>query len=175
MQLDNAISLLEHPLQDPKTAQQWLELGSGNGTFTRALAHILPPGSNILAVDKDANAVQNIPDKIQDCSISKLVSDMEILQINPQSIQGILMANALHYIIDQEKFIEKAAGWLKPGGCFLIVEYDSDDANRWVPYPLSFERLKALFSRAGFSSITKLREQPSIYQRAGIYAALITA
>jgi hypothetical protein len=46
---------------------------------------------------------------------------------------------------------------------FLIVEYDMNNANRWVPYPLSFRYLKQLFQKSGYCLIEKLREYPSVF------------
>jgi hypothetical protein len=59
--------------------------------------------------------------------------------------------------------------------CFLIVEYDTNDASRWVPYPVSRTSLVALFEHAGYSSIRILRSRPSVYRRASLYAAVIVA
>jgi hypothetical protein len=52
------------------------------------------------------------------------------------------MANALHFVRDQTGFLERAGKWLKPHGCFLLVEYDTDLRNPWEPYPLSFSTLQ---------------------------------
>ncbi len=46
---------------------------------------------------------------------------------------------------------------------FLIVEYDMNNANRWVPYPVSFRYLKQLFQKSGYGLIEKLREYPSVF------------
>jgi hypothetical protein len=32
--------------------------------------------------------------------------------------------------------------YLGPDGQWIIVEYDTDKANTWVPFPLSFANLK---------------------------------
>jgi len=58
---------------------------------------------------------------------------------------------------------------------FLIVEYDTDIANPWVPYPLSFNTIKTLFVTTGFHSINKINEIPSRFNRAKIYSVFITA
>jgi hypothetical protein len=58
---------------------------------------------------------------------------------------------------------------------FLIVEYDTDESSRWVPYPVSMKKLTSLFTDAGYSSITMLRSRPSVYRRAALYAALVTS
>ncbi len=43
-------------------AQRWADLGCGTGTFTRALADLLPPGSSIAAMDRDASALEQVPE-----------------------------------------------------------------------------------------------------------------
>jgi hypothetical protein len=50
---------------------------------------------------------------------------------------------------------------LKPGGIFLLVEYNADSGNMWVPYPLSFETWRGLAPRAGFSEPRLLSRHPS--------------
>jgi hypothetical protein len=54
----------------------------------------------------------------------------------------------------------------------MIVEYDTDRASRWVPYPIGRARLGPLFEAAGYGSIEVLGSRPSIFRRAPLYAAL---
>jgi hypothetical protein len=56
---------------------------------------------------------------------------------------------------------------------FLLVEYDTSEASRWIPYPVSPTRLTTLFERAGYSSVRVLRSRPSIYRRASLYAVAV--
>ena len=88
-------------------------------------------------------------------------------------LDGVLMANALHFVSDQAGFVRRCAAQLRPQHRFLIVEYDTDTANRWVPHPVSRSRLATLFTAGGYSSVRTLSARPSLYHRAAIYAALI--
>jgi len=47
-------------------------------------------------------------------------------------------------------------GMLRPSGRLLLVEYDTDKGNQWVPYPLKFETWRALADQSGFSGTRKL-------------------
>ena len=96
-----------------------------------------------------------------------------IQTVLPQNLNGILMANSFHYVKDKNTFIKKIEKNLKLEGSFIIVEYDMDNSNPWVPYPLSFNSLKKFFEKFRYTSITKLNEHPSMYRRANIYSALI--
>ncbi|MBS1575466.1 MAG: class I SAM-dependent methyltransferase [Bacteroidetes bacterium] len=173
MQLQEAIELIQHDRWKTTGKQTWADFGCGTGLFTYSLAHLLPEGSTIYSIDEDAGALRQIrsTDKV---NIKTIQSDFT-LQLPLSGLDGILMANSLHYIKDKTGFVHKAAGYMKPGNSFLIVEYDSDKpVKTWVPYPVSFQSLKKIFSDAGYSSIQKLNERRSVYNNGVIYSALVT-
>jgi SAM-dependent methyltransferase len=152
----------------------WADLGCGTGTFTLALADLLARGSAIHAMDSDASALRNIPPAHKNVSITTHHGDFLNPQIWPfAELDGILMANSLHYVEDPATFIRACASRMKSPRHFLIVEYDTDAANRWVPYPVAQTRLSTLFNGAGYGSIKFLRSRRSLYRRAPLYAALI--
>jgi len=61
------------------------------------------------------------------------------------------MANSLHFIKDKEKVLRHVRSFLKADGALLLVEYNVDRGNPWVPHPLSFETFRDLAPRVGFS------------------------
>lgn len=154
-------------------AQRWLDLGCGGGTFTEALATILPAHSNITGVDKDN---QHLPPKMgNQVSIKFIEADFETKVLALAGLDGILMANSLHFIRDKESLIRRLETHFSTGRRFLIVEYDTTTSNPWVPYPIDFKGLKNLFDRIGTYSIAKLGERRSLYGSAMLYGALITS
>ncbi len=173
MKQSRAIDMISEPGRLHSGDEIWVDFGCGTGTFTMALAHLLGQNSRIIAVDKDSSSLEKIPDHFDQVVIEKRLADFVEDEFSFSGLDGILMANSLHYIQDQRSFIKKAKLSLKPEGCFLVVEYDTDISNPWIPYPVNFARLNELFKGAGFSSIQKLKEEPSRYNRSNLYSAII--
>lgn len=174
MTLDDAVALIRG-MPVPSAASTWADLGCGDGTFTRALATLLPAGSVIHAMDRNALAMRRIPRALAGTTIVTHVGDFTVTPWPFDLVDGVLLANSLHYVRDQPAFIRACAPAMTPSRRFLIVEYDTDRPNRWVPFPLSRRALERAFSDAGYQSVTFLGSRPSIYQRAPIYAAMVTS
>jgi len=173
MEITKAAGLFHHPDFIISGKTNWADLGCGTGTFTLALASLLPKGSTIYAMDTNEQALKAIPDSYGNASIKKLKGNFVTDSLPFDELDGILMANSLHYVKDKPRFIQKVISHLNGHGCILLVEYDTDFPNNWVPYPQTFSGLEKLFSGSGFSSIHKLNEMPSVYNRAMMYAAII--
>ncbi|HEU5255795.1 MAG TPA: class I SAM-dependent methyltransferase [Vicinamibacterales bacterium] len=151
----------------------WADLGCGDGAFTLALADLLASGSVIHAMDLDESMLQRIPSAYSGVRISTHHGDFMKQPWPFMELDGILMANSLHYVENQAAFIRACESQMTPRRRFLIVEYDTNEANRWVPYPISRTRLTTLFEQAGYSSVRVLRSRPSLYRRAPLYAVAI--
>lgn len=172
MELKSAIALIENNfLANQTTPQVWADLGCGDGLFSRALASLLPSGSTVYAIDKKPSRITSPHTSV---TIKTLILDFVKDPLPVLPLNGILMANAFHYVADKTSFLAKVRTLLKPAGIWLLVEYDTDQpVPAWVPFPMSYTSLSRFFQSQGFGSIEKLGEQPSIYGRANIYAALI--
>ncbi|SFE27676.1 Methyltransferase domain-containing protein [Chitinophaga sp. CF118] len=172
MELNDAIQLIQCDQLSQTQISNWADLGCGQGLFTAALSHFLPPGSQIYAVDQKPPVTvkgvkTGVPVTIQR---SDFIND----PFTFKQLDGIIIANALHYVRNKESFIKKIKDCMKPEGILLVVEYDTDQpVPAWVPYPTSYKTLQQLFESQGYTHINKLQERPSVYGRANIYAALI--
>jgi len=150
----------------------WADLGCGDGAFTLALADLLASGSVIYAMDVDESALRRVPSAYSGVRISTHHGDFMKQPWPFMDLDGILMANSLHYVENQAVFIRACESQMKLRRRFLIVEYDTSEANRWVPYPISLTTLTTLFGSAGYS-VRMLRSRPSLYRRAPLYAVVI--
>ncbi len=150
------------------------DLGSGWGAFTLALADLLGSQAQIISVDKDRRSLREQEEAMRVRFPQVAVEYREADFMQPLSLpplDGLLMTNALHYVKDKSPLLERLRGYLKPGGRFLLVEYNTNRGNPWVPYPLTYTSWEKLVSQHGFVQTRLLGRQPSRYLRE-MYAAL---
>lgn len=170
MHIAEARTLIE-PLPLTDRPQRWMDLGCGGGTFTLALAEVLPTGSSINAWDMNAFALQHIPKEHHGVTIKTRQADFLRTPL-PHGVDGILVANALHYAKDQKALLSTIHEALVADGILLIAEYDTDVAvPTWVPFPISFQRATALFPANGFTLPRRIGSRPSAYGRGDLYTA----
>ena len=177
MQLRDAVEMLRASRLDALGPTTWADLGCGDGTFARALAELVAPGSVIHAMDVDRVALRSLPARHGQARIETHVGDFTKPPWPFAHLDGVLMANSLHYVHHREQasFITDCRARMVPPHRFLLVEYDSDVPNPYVPYPVSLQRVRQLFDvDVAGASLTLLGRRPSRYQRAALYAVLIT-
>ena len=175
MEQHEAITLIAAGI--PRTGGAWADLGAGTGVFTRALAALVGPSGTVYAVDRDEEALRELARAADGdrmiATIRTIVGDFtEGLDLPP--LDGVLVANALHYVPyeDQARVVRNVAAGLVAGAPMIVVEYDRRQANRWVPYPITFAALTELASEAGFAAPVRLGVQRSYYG-GDLYAATL--
>lgn len=172
MKIEHAINLIQNKNINTETKTIWADLGCGAGLFTYALAKLLYDGSIIYAVDKNISLFKKNT-SFKNATIKPVELNFEKVTLSFDYLDGIIMANSLHYVKDKINFIEKIRKNLNEKGCFLIVEYDMERPNHWVPYPINFLSLQKLFHESGYSFVEKINERPSAFNRGNLYSALI--
>ena len=156
---------------DLKPGGSWADLGAGSGAFTFALRELIGASASIHAVDKDRNDLNRLKKDYEihfgnSDNLKIIVGDFSRPLATPlPPLDGIVMANSLHYFKDRVKMLEHVRSLLKPNGIFLIVEYNVDSGNLWVPYPFSFETFKKLAAQSGFGEPRLLAKHPSSFLR----------
>jgi ubiquinone/menaquinone biosynthesis C-methylase UbiE len=143
----------------------YADFGAGSGAFTLALRELIGLDATIYAVDKDRSSLNQLDSAHRarfntSRSLILLPNDFS-RPLDLPLLDGIVMANSLHFFKDKEKILRHVRGFLKPNGVLLLIEYNVDSGNPWVPYPLSFESYRALAPRAGFSEPRLLAKVPS--------------
>jgi len=136
---------------------RWADLGAGAGAFTLALAELLGPEGEVIAVDRDRGALRELEGSLRPgCAAVRTLGADFTKPIDLPSLDGIVMANSLHFVRDKAPVLALVHRMLKSSGRLLLVEYDADRGNEWVPYPLSFGTWRTLADASGFRDTREL-------------------
>ena len=155
MNTREAVALLRDAV--PTSARTWADLGAGDGTFTRALVHLLGPNTRLYAVDRDPGAIAALTRWAATASpnVTAVRADftrsLDLPELEAGTLDGMLLANALHFVPDSDVVLARLVALLRPGGRVVILEYDRRRASPWVPYPISSARLPAITAAAGLT------------------------
>lgn len=165
---------LLRPAVEPGGA--WADVGAGEGAFTLALADLLGPAGRIVAIDRDAHALRTNAERVRArfpaTDLTTLVADLTGPLALPL-LDGIVAANSLHYVRRERQVdvIRALATHLRPGGRFVVVEYDADRGNPYVPHPFSTGSWRRLATDAGLLETEEIGRVPSRFLGA-IYSAM---
>lgn len=148
----------------PAAGGRWADLGAGEGAFTLALADLLGPGAQITAVDRDGGALSGLADEMgrrfAATKLDVVVADFT-RPLALSELDGVVMANSLHFVRDKRPVLEAVHTMMRPGGALIVVEYGADRGNPWVPHPISYPRWELLAAQSGFKNTRMLHSIPS--------------
>jgi ubiquinone/menaquinone biosynthesis C-methylase UbiE len=158
----------------PVAGGVWADLGAGTGNFSWALAALLGTQATIYAVDRDGKAIKHLQQRLAQSAPGAAIIPVQADITRPldlPALDGLIMANSLHFIRDQPAALALAAGYLRPGGRMLVVEYDLRMPLPWTPFPISFARLEALASGAGLARPRQIGRRVSPSSGVAMFAA----
>ena len=157
----------------------WMDIGAGDGTFTRALVQRLDSRSRIYAIDSDPNALAALRQwaEREGANVIPVAADFTRSFALPgveeqKLLDGMLAANALHFVKNPAPVLARLVERVRPGGRVVVIEYDRRRASRWVPYPIDSDRLPEMAAIAGLTAPTFTATRPSLYGGAIYVAAM---
>jgi SAM-dependent methyltransferase len=160
----------------PEPGGTWADIGAGGGAFTLALAELIGPGGRIVAVDRDDRALRENAEamaaRFPGVELTTVVADLTGPLGEVPVLDGLVAANSLHFVSRDRQVatVRSLATHLRPGGRFLVVEYDADRGNPWVPHPFSSASWTRIAIDAGLHEPREIGRVPSRFLGA-IYAA----
>jgi ubiquinone/menaquinone biosynthesis C-methylase UbiE len=166
------VSLLQKGI--PEKGGNWADFGSGAGAFTLALADLIGTTGKIYSIDKDLRALKNQEKAMRTNFPTTVVEYINADFTRPldlPKLDGIIMANSLHFVRHKDPILQLIRSYLRPGGRFILVEYNTDRGNMWVPYPLTYSTWETLARQNGLTETQLLSTVPSRYF-GEIYSAL---
>lgn len=162
MNHNDHVSLLRKGI--PAPGGVWADFGSGTGAFTLALADLIGPTGIIYSVDKDRGSLREQERAMQarfpDRTVHYIAADFTS-RLDLPRLDGVVMANSLHYVRKKEPMLQLIHDYMKSNGRLLIVEYNADKGNPWVPYPFSYRTWETLMRQNGFTHTELLATVPS--------------
>lgn len=175
MNHNDHVNLIKSAFLDETPTASFADFGAGSGAFTLALREVTGSSASIYAVDKDKSALS----ELENSFVSRFHSTTNLFVIhadfskplNLPLLDGILMANSLHFFKDKIKVLKHIKTFLKPNGKLIMIEYNVDKGNMWVPYPFSFSTFESMCKESGFDSPTLLAAHPSSFLN-GFYSAI---
>jgi len=157
------------------TQGTYADFGAGSGAFTLALRELVGLDSIIYAVDKNRASLNELDSnhraRFQTTRNLILLTGDFSRPLDLPPLDGIVMANSLHFFRNKDKILRHVRDYLKPNGVLMIVEYNVDRGNMWVPYPFTFETFRGFVLQAGFGDPRLLAEAPSRFLN-GFYSAV---
>lgn len=157
----------------PSSGGVWADLGSGTGAFTLALRDIAGEHVTIYSVDRDPEILEiqkrTFAHQFHGTNIIYITADFtKSIELPP--LDGVIMANSLHYVKVKMPLLQRVCDYLKENGRLIVVEYNVDTGNWWVPYPLSFQTFQEIVPQAGFTKPRLLNAVSSAFLQE-IYAS----
>lgn len=136
----------------------WADIGAGTGNFTAALVELLGPDATLYAMDRNGYALRRLHQRLP--SVHTIEADFtHPLPLPP--LDGVLMANALHWVRHQTAALRQIATYLKPDGRLLVVEYDVHTPRDYIPFPVGADRLRQIVAEAGLSQPREIASRTS--------------
>ena len=129
------------------------DIGAGTGYFAMRLAHMLPQG-RVYAVDSEAGMVKHLAERARKAGLANVIA-VHGAPADPrlaEKVDLVLLVDVYHHIEERERYFEKLAAALKPGGRVAIIDFRLDSPHG-PPRAARVEasRVKRELARAGYA------------------------
>ncbi len=142
----------------------WADFGCGDGIFTSALHTLLGEPHQIYGVDKNKRSLRalaaNFAESYPAAQLQTIQADFS-RPVSVPPLDGLLMANSLHFIRHKTHVLAHLVNLLKPGGRFIIIEYNASRGNWAVPHPFDEYGFVDLMTEVGLTQTQIVAKIPS--------------
>lgn len=175
--LNRTLGFAEHRLLGGRTAEYFaghrylpelegrsgrlLDMGCGEGSTLQAFRN---RGWEICGVDISPEAIAEARKKLPEATLE--VTNLEATEVRLGQFDLVRLDNVLEHVLDPEKVLRAALGYLRPGGRLAVYVphgrslslrlWRSRSVSHWVPFHLNLftaRSLSELMVRAGFGEV----------------------
>jgi ubiquinone/menaquinone biosynthesis C-methylase UbiE len=147
---------------DLKPGMVVADVGAGTGLFTRLFAEEVGPEGKVFAVDISPRFLEYIKRKAKERGQAQVVTvlgSQDSTKLPKGSVDVLFLADVYHHFEDPDVMLASIRDALKPGGRFVIVEFDraSAKSEEFVKKHVRADKETFLkeIKAAGFAPITE--------------------
>jgi SAM-dependent methyltransferase len=141
-----------------KPGERVADIGAGTGYFTFQVADAVGPSGRVLALDIAPEMLEYLDLRVRARKAANVVPRRvasDDPQLEPASVDTILMIDAIHYVKDRVAYATKLRPALAPGGRVVIIDYRPKPMSErpWGPPPeqqFPKEQMDREMAAAGF-------------------------
>lgn len=108
------------------------------------------------------NLVRNMTESYPEASVHPVLADFTHSLLLPP-LDGIVLANSLHFFKRKKLVLTRLISLLRPGGRLVVVEYNTGRSNYAVPYPLDEAQFLTLARKIGLCETRIVARAPSSF------------
>jgi arsenite methyltransferase len=151
-----------------KPGQSVADIGAGSGLFEVPLAKAVSPGGRVYAVDIDAGFFPQIKRKADQAHVSNVETVLGKYtdpNLPARNVDLVFFHDVLHHIQDRAGYLKSVAGYLKPGGRVVVIDYEQGQGpHKAAPeLEVSREQLAGWAKDTGFKQAQDIKMFPDRY------------
>lgn len=148
------------------------DIGAGTGYMVARLSKAVGEDGTVIAIDTSAEMVSYLSEHSDEVGPAKLVTEKigyNDPELQPTSVDRVLMLDTWLHLKRHEDYAKKVFAGLKPGGRFVVVDYDVDaEVGPPKVMRLSTEQVTKQLEAAGFRVEVLRESMPRHYIVVGI-------
>jgi ubiquinone/menaquinone biosynthesis C-methylase UbiE len=151
-----------------KPGQSVADIGAGSGLFEVPLAKAISPGGKVYAVEIDEGFFPQIKKKADEAhltNVETVLGKYTDPNLPVRNVDMIFFHDVLHHIQHRSGYLKAAAGYLKPGGRVVVIDYElGQGPHKAAPeLEVSRDQLGAWAKDAGLKQVEDVKMFPDRY------------
>jgi ubiquinone/menaquinone biosynthesis C-methylase UbiE len=143
------------------------DIGAGPGLLEVPLAKSVAPGGRIYAVEIDPAFFVGINKKVNDAHVTNVQTVLGKYtdpNLPTRAIDVALFHDVLHHIQDRAGYLKAMAGYMKPSGRIVVVDYQGGQVHPDNPeMQVSRQEADKLMADAGYKPVEDIKLFPDKY------------